>query len=312
MKLKNILLLLITLSASTLFSQVFTNNREKFVKEFEKSLTDFGKGEFSDFAKKNLPQMLLETSDFPESYFTKMVETCNLMTTKNLKPYPEIYQYVFSVYSFVKGRQSVNSYKAWHSSVDKLLDGKNIKKFEDFIELSAGFFSERKISDASNFIWFYEGGEYAFEFTDKPFINCKGGNLICRVVNRNTKTKDEHPYSDSVVVFNTSGTYDPVLKRWDGNGGIVTWQKVGLSKDETNASLKSYDVSCKTPNFNADSVLLKTKYFANPIMGAISDRAFTINREEDRIYPQFLSYEKRLIIKNIKPDVDYDGGFSMQ
>lgn len=312
MKLKSLLLLLITLSVSTLFSQTFTNNREKFVKEFEKSLTDFGKGEFSDFAKKNLPQMLLETSDFPESYFTKMVETCNLMTTKNLKPYPEIYQYVFSVYSFVKGRQSINSYKAWHSSVDKLLDGKNIKKFEDFIELSAGFFSERKISDASNFIWFYEGGEYAFEFTDKPFINCKGGNLICRVVNRNTKTKDEHPYSDSVVVFNTSGTYDPVLKRWDGNGGIVTWQKVGLSKDETNASLKNYDVSCKTPNFNADSVLLKTKYFANPIMGAISDRAFTINREEDRIYPQFLSYEKRLIIKNIKPDVDYDGGFSMQ
>jgi hypothetical protein len=61
MKLKSLLLLLITLSISTLFSQTFTNNREKFVKEFEKSLTDFGKGEFSDFAKKNLPQMLLET-----------------------------------------------------------------------------------------------------------------------------------------------------------------------------------------------------------------------------------------------------------
>ncbi len=38
------------------------------------------------------------------SNFTKMVETCNLMVTKNLKPYPEIYQYVYSVYSFVKGK----------------------------------------------------------------------------------------------------------------------------------------------------------------------------------------------------------------
>ena len=68
--------------------------------EFQTSLNEFGKGDFHDFAKKTLPQMLLESSEFPEAYFTKMVETCNLMVTKKLKPYPEIYQYVFLSYLF--------------------------------------------------------------------------------------------------------------------------------------------------------------------------------------------------------------------
>jgi hypothetical protein len=42
--------MLFTLSLN---AQTFTANREKFVKEFQASLTEFGKGEFHDFAKKN-------------------------------------------------------------------------------------------------------------------------------------------------------------------------------------------------------------------------------------------------------------------
>lgn len=312
MVLNRLILVCVMACSFTSFSQTFSNNREKFVKEFQKSLTDFGKGEFHDFAKKQLPQMLLETSRFPENYFSKMVETCNLMESKKLKPYPEIYQYVFSVYSFVNGNQSSASYLAWHNSVDKMLDSRNVKKFEDFIELSAGFFSERKIAESSNFKWYYEGGDYSFEFTDKPFIKCSNGNLICRIDNRSSKTREDQPFVDSLVVFKTSGTYDPILKKWEGTGGDVTWEKVGLPRNETFASLKNYHVSCKTSGFNADSVLLTTKYFSKPILGSLVDKAFTINREEDKIYPQFLSYEKRLRIKNIKENVDYDGGFSMQ
>lgn len=312
MVINRLILVCVMMSSFIAFSQTFSNNREKFTKEFQNSLTEFGKGEFHDFAKKQLPQMLLETSAFPDSYFTKMVETCNLMETKKLKPYPEIYQYVFSVYSFVNGKQSNASYQAWHNSIDKLLDKTNIKKFEDFIDLSAGFFSEQKIAESSNFKWYYEGGEYSFEFTDKPFIKCINGNLICRIDNRDSKTKKDQPYVDSLVVYKTNGTYDPVLKKWDGEGGTLNWEKVGLPKNETFAALKKYDISCKTPNLSADSVSLTTKYFAKPIIGSLSDRAFTINREEDKIYPQFLSYEKRLKIKNIKENVDYDGGFSMQ
>ncbi len=303
------------LSCSMFYSyaqDLFSTDREKFVKEFQKVLIEYGKGEYQDFAKKTLPRSLLETRDMSDKTFGRMVETCNLMITKKLSPYPEVYNYVYSVYSLSVGKQSETSFNAWHGSVDKMLDNRNVKKFEDFIELSAGFFAERRIAQSSNFSWFYVGGTYSFEFTDKPFIKCSQGNLVCRVQNRDSKTRNEQPYVDSLVVCSTSGIYDPILKKWEGNQGTVNWQKVGLNSKETFATIGKYDVSCKMSTFQADSVLLTSPYFQKPTLGTISDRAFIINREEDRIYPQFNSYERRLSIKGIRENIDYEGGFSLQ
>jgi hypothetical protein len=36
------------------YSQTYSANREKFVKEFQKVLSDYGKGDFLDFVKKEL------------------------------------------------------------------------------------------------------------------------------------------------------------------------------------------------------------------------------------------------------------------
>ncbi|MBI1837409.1 MAG: hypothetical protein HYR91_09110 [Flavobacteriia bacterium] len=292
------------------FSQSYPTDREKFVKQFQKVLQEYGKGDFHDFAKRDLPHSLLESTDFSNDYFNRLVVTCNLMESKRMDPYPEIYNYVYSVYCFVQRKQSNVSYNAWHSSVDKLLNLKDTRKITDFMEFSAGFFSKNLIAESSNFNWFYYGGSYSFEFTDKPFIRFSGGNLACRVDNRDKDSKEL--YIDSSVIFLTSGVYDPILKKWEGEKGVVTWEKVGLSKSETNAQLSKYEILLKTSTFSADSVLLTTPYFTKKIMGKLSDRAFKINRDIDKIYPQFISYEKRLTIKNIRPDVDYDGGFSLQ
>jgi hypothetical protein len=305
------LLVILITNVNIAISQMYPEDREKFVKEFQKAMTEYGRGEFLTFAKKELEPMLLESSSFPDSYFKKMVSTCNLLLEKRMKQYPEVYNYVFSVYSFVKGKQSNESYLAWHSSIDKLLDSRNVKKFEDFIEFSAGFFSERKLAVSSNYEWYYVGGTYSFEFDEKPFVKCKNGTLACRVQNKDDNTSKKQPFVDSIALFNTSGTYDPIFKSWVGQGGTMNWEKVGIPSSKTFGLLNNYEVSMKTSNFAADSVLLTTPYFAKPIMGKVTDRAFKINREEDKIFPQFISYEKRLTIKEIKPEVDYNGGFSL-
>ena len=308
---KLVLFVGIILSSIICTAQSFTFEKDKFVKEFEKALNDFGRGDFRDFSKKDLPEMLLESNLFPTNYFTKMVETCNLMEAKRMPAYPEIYNYVFSVYSFVKAKQTNLSYTAWHNSVDKMLESKNVKKFEDFIGFSALYFSRNIICDNANFDWYYLGGEYSFEYTDKPIFKCSKGKLACRIPNNNSETKKEQPYVDSLVISNTTGLYDPIAKKWIGEGGTVTWEKVGLPKSQTSAVLKSYEVSTRVSNFSADSVVLTTPYFSKPVKGRIADRAFKVNRDEDKIYPQFTSYERRLSIKQIKPNVDYEGGFSL-
>lgn len=293
-------------------AQTYSPNREKFVKEFQKALSDYGKGDFMDFVKDELSPMLLQTTNFPDKYFTQMITTCNLLESKRLDPYPEVYNYVFSVYSFVNSKQPEPSYVAWHNAVDKLLESKNPKKFTDFAEMSAGFFSERRLTDKSNYAWFYEGGTYEFLYTDKPFIKLSNGNLICRVVNKDARSDKDQKYLDSLKVYKTSGEYDPVLKKWEGKGGTMNWEKVELDPQKTFAVVGSYQLSMKTSNLSIDSVSLTAPYFAQPIIGQITDRAFKVNREEDKIFPQFLSYKKALVIKNIRPNLDYQGGFALK
>jgi hypothetical protein len=297
-------------SFSNVYGQNFPSEREKFLKTFEKVMSTYIQKEQKDFIKDELEPMLLKSSDFSDDYYKKMVETCNAMEVKRLKYYPVIYNYVFSVYSFIKNKQPNASYTAWHSSVDKLLDNRNASKIEDFIEMSSIFFSRNVLNDNTNSFWAYRGGKYIFEYTDKPYIAFEGGNLVCLIENNSSKKK-ENPYIDSIVIYNANGTYDPILKKWDGVGGTVTWEKVGLAKGSTFAELTNYNLSLKSSNLGCDTVSLTTPYFAKPIKGKFTDRAFKINREEDKIYPQFLSFEKKLKIDEVKPNVGYEGGFSL-
>jgi hypothetical protein len=217
---------------------------------------------------------------------------------------------VFSVAAFVESGQPDASYKAWHSSVDKLLGSRNVKKFTDFIDMSAGFFSEGRIATSSNFEWYYSGGNYYFEFEKKAFIRFEKGDLICRV--RSKKVSDKGKVLDSLVVINADGVYDPSLKKWVGAGGKITWEKVGLDPNGTYADLTGFELSLKKSTLRVDTVTLTTKHFSEPIKGMLTDRAFKINREVDRVYPQFLSFDTKLLIENVVPDVDYTGGYALQ
>lgn len=303
------LLCLLMLTSHVVWSQSFPNSREKFVKEFEKQLNEYGKGEFRDFAKKEFPMLMLETSDVSDEYFNRMVATCNMFETKRLKVYPEIYNYVYSVAQFVRTKQSKESFEAWHSAVDKQLDSRNVKKIKDFMEFSAGFLSKGMISESSNFAWFYLGGDFEVEFTKKINIKLTNGNLVCRAISNSGKTKGQSV--DSLVVQETSGDFDPTLKKWVGSGGKIDWGKVGLDPNANFAVLTNYNVSLKASTIRVDTVTMTTPYFSQPIKGSLSDRAFKINREQDKVFPQFLSFERQLVIKDIAPNVDFVGGFSM-
>ncbi|MDR0803245.1 hypothetical protein [Fluviicola sp.] len=303
--------LLALLSTTQLFSQSYPDNREKFVKALSSLTSDYLDKDQKDFLKDEFSVVLLKSTDFPDRYFTQMVATCNLMESKRLKVYPEIYNYIFSVYSFVKNKQPESSFVAWHSSVDKLLDAKNINKFKDFIELSAGFFSQGMLAGSSNEEWYFYGS-YVFEYTDKPFIKFTDGRLVCGFPNKGAK-KNEPRFLDSLVVYNTSGIYDPVLKKWVGKGGKVNWVKVGLKDTETFAELGDYDASMKSSFLKVDTVSLTSPFFqGKKIKGTLNERAFRIIRDADKNYPQFVSHERKLAINNILPDMDYVGGFSLE
>lgn len=307
---KNYLLAVLALSWFTLgFSQSYSNDRIKFVKEFQKALLEYGDKEHKDFAKDVLP-IAIESGKLNNQQFSTMVETCNLLESKRFKIVPEIYDYVYSVVSLLEKSGQAENFNAFQSASSKLLESRNSKKFTDFVDMTSGYFANGMIARSSNFDWFYIGGSYKFEFDVKSVILFEGGNLICRVKSNSADTRGD--VIDSLVIFNTAGEYDPALKKWDGTGGKVTWEKVELDPAKTFAMIERYDVSLKKSDLHVDTVTLTTPYFSKPIKGMLNDRAFKINREADKIFPQFLSFNKRLLIPNVAEGVDYTGGFALQ
>lgn len=310
---RNLLLLLTFLISTVSISQTFENNREKFLKDFEKLMRSSTSNDLRPFIDNELTPMIAEPGNFPDDYFDRMISTANLMIEKRHRAYPEVYNYVYSMYSLVKTKQPKASYEAWHESLDQLLDQRNPRRFREFIEVSGAFFSRNVVAIDPNFEWVCRGGKYEFSYDKTAFITFENTTLICRTINRSAG-KDEEPFSDSIKITNTSGKVDLARQRWEGSGGTFNWEKVGLPADETYAEIGDYRTSMRSTNFSCDSTWIKTPYFDEKIAGKISDRAKkgSINRGLDLPYPQFSSYEASFEIKNIIEDVHYEGGFSLE
>jgi len=301
-----ILLLFFYVLSFNASSQLFSTDREKFVKDFQKNIATYGTSSQNDFVKQKLSPLLLEGNDFSAALFDKMIATCNTLSEKEFTVASEIYQYVYSFSNLIISKQQSESIDAWLNTMDILLKEKSTKKLVAFIDLSSGFFTNRKLAGKEdNYNWFFEGGEYSFEYTDQPYIKCSNGILICRY-------PDDGTEKPNVIISNTNGIYNPTEKTWNGQGGQITWEKAGLIKDSTYATLRNYSLSLKSAEIEIDSVSLTSKYFKAPILGKLSDKAVDKALEDNTNFPEFISYEKRLKIDNIIPNVNYEGGFYLR
>ena len=311
---RNFLILIVCfLTIQTAWTQTFKNDREKFLKDFDKLMRSSTSNNLSDFIDTKLTPMIAQPGNFPDDYFERMISTANLMLEKRHRAYPEVYNYVYSVYSLVHRKQPKESYEAWHESLDQLIDQRNPRRFREFIEVSGAFFSEDIVAVDPNFVWICRGGKYKFEYDKTAFIKFENTTLICKTINRGAGKKEDQ-YSDSIKIQGTTGTVDLARQRWEGGGGTFNWEKVGLPNDKTFARVGDYRVSLRSTNFSCDSAWVTTPYFEQEISGKVSDRAKkgAVNTSLDLPYPQFSSYQASFEIKNIIEEVDYRGGFALE
>ncbi len=303
------LLLGFSLFITCLVQAQFSSEPEQFLKDIDKYLSVSNRVKTKEFLDVFEANWL---TNFSPAYRSKVVATSNLIVEKRLPPFPELYGYLLSVHSFVLTKQPEESFNSWHATIDALLESKKVRDFKDFIEVCASFFTDGIIYYSTNHIWKVEEGTYIFEFDkNSPNIRFENVKLQCYIVNRQAERKD-NPYFDSTIVRNTSGVYEPLITKWTGRGGIVDWQKVGMSPTTNYAEITDYMMSLKLTKVESDSAVVHTDYYDTPLNGTFSDVAKKINREVDRVNPQFTSFSKRIVRKNILPEVDYVGGFALE
>lgn len=118
---------------------------------------------------------------------------------------------------------------------------------------------------------------------------------------------------DSMVIYSTQGTYDPIARKWHGKGGLVTWERAGFARDSVFANLASYTIDMSGSDYTADSVTFTNREFFNyPLSGRLEDKVKLLQGAASATYPRFDSYQKNFDIKNFYKGVDYSGGLSMQ
>jgi len=281
------------------YTQNFTKERDKFIKECQRVFVQIDQ---QTFTKEKLPK-LIESTQFTESQFSKMVDMSNSIYSSSSN-YSLVYLFVKAALYQSHNKFSGNFNSEWAKYVAEYQQ-KEEGKFEEFLNFSANLFEFHSIKSSDGFRWVFLKGDLSWKKEKSLSLVCDDGNLFCYMVSETGK------YYDSIQVSSTSGVLDVDAGKFIGNEGILTWEKAGFDKKETFAELRRYKVDLSRAILKVDTVSLTTPYFPIPILGKLIDKTYSELMDGEEA-PQFNSFEKRLKIKSLRENMDYDGGFSLE
>ena len=252
------------------------------------------------------------SGDYDTDKTNELVSMCNTLVAKRFKSFPDIYNYLRAHSGMIKQKHDVASFEEWKKTLNAYLELRNTKKANQYLMVTSDLISDGSLyAQNKKFVWGHRDGSFKFKHGKKPSIDFENITLFCKIKKRSFKRKED-PYFDSLVVYNTKGSYDPNLNKWKGDGGKITWEKVGLKPEETYAEITSYNLSMRSTKLVCGNSILHTPYFSEPLKGKLTEYTAKMQREADKVYPSFDSNNKSLAIKGVVPNVDYVGGFAMR
>ncbi|MCH2197989.1 MAG: hypothetical protein MK081_04355 [Flavobacteriales bacterium] len=277
----------------------FPNEPEAFVKELA-SFMGASKKEGKKFVEDNFEPVFLGGAVSADMQ-SIVVKTCKRFKERKFRAYPQYMLYLSSVVNFTGTSKDEAFFYEWHEILYKMMDNKKTKKLVDeYLASSETLFEKRVFYSSGSVEWAFSNESYEFKFDSIPLISFPGGDLI------------GYAKGDSTRVLGTKGYYVFDRERWIGDGGKVTWDRAEFNPETTYAQFEEYEVRIKGSSFIVDSVLFFNDYFDTPLIGQLTEKVLADRTGENASYPRFESYNKRLEIKNIFENVDYDGGFTMR
>ena len=270
----------------------FTNDLTQFFMEFSAN-----KDQAADYMKKF--ERLWKENKISGYYKELTMNTCNIMLTRRMKPYPFFVGYLNTIINTLENTRSGEAFDNWHECLLKMLAGKSNRGVQEFYAMSENIFTNNT---------FYKTPSYTYKTMEDNFKFIY--DSIPMVIFENVTVVGLNPRGDSIAIEETSCVFYPTSGRLVGKNGRVSWARCGLD-NEVFATIKRYNIDCKIGSYTSDSAVFTGKqFFDKPQLGKLTDRIITENN--NITFPRFDSYSKRLLVKDIYPGVDYDGGFGMR
>ena len=221
-----------------------------------------------------------------------------------MKANPELMDFTRVLTAYATAPTGSGNLDGWVSAVETFRKKNSKAKYViDFVAWSELLLSDRVLYRSSSSEWSFE--------SKTPFrLGVEGGSI--RAWFDNPAELHYASAKDWNVLHGTKGYYDYKDGIWYGQGGRLDWARTGLGAEACYADLAAYSAEVKFPKFTADSVrFTHTHYFSQPITGRVEEAMTTSLEPEKYSYPRFRSYQRDFVIRNIMPDVDYNGSFMM-
>jgi len=300
---KGFLIALLILNSFTAISQE--------IKEFAKDST-FIK-QFKEFAERNIGDQDEDSLEsfvekwqagfFTEDMQKRFIDICNLMLDNKASRDPHFINYFNLVLEFQQNEDVKKHYDNWEKGIVHIFENEKLplRTINQYFKNTRSLFIENILFSTTATDWIVSSNDYEITVNKSIKIIFKKTNLKCKIK------------KDSIDIFETQGIFYPVTGEWKGKNGFVTWERAGYNAEEVRAELKNYTINLNKSGYKADSALFYNKiYFDKPVLGRLSDEVVHIITPERAIYPEFNTYQKRFKIKDIYPDINYDGGFTMK
>lgn len=222
---------------------------------------------------------------------------------KRMRPSPHFADFVSTLMTFINYDVDIEEFNKWLKGLINLTQDPEIRVSDiaSFISSAYNLIRENIIYSSNSVKWKTTSNRFSFNIDSDFIITLPESDIIC------------YAQRDCTIIFDTRGSYNPVSKIWDGEGGIITWAKAGYPADEVYARAGRYSIDLTTSSFVIDSVLFNnTAYFNEPVYGRLTDKAVKISEPENARFPKFETYQKTFVLDDIYQDIDFSGGLAFE
>lgn len=211
----------------------------------------------------------------------------------------ESWNYLIKIMVHIEYNELPELHLPWLEGFEKFSSKQKARASRDYLRTTYLSFYENTFFDNGRSSWKALNGEYEFKYEGEPMFVYEAMDLWGYYKN------------DSTQVEGTGGVFYPLRYEFVGNGGYAYFVRAGLSQDTASVELSTFKVNVTKTNFEADSVVLSTLiYLKDPTLGRFEEK-LTSQSGRGGTFPRFTSYAKDIVIKDIVPGADFEGGFSM-
>ncbi len=294
-------LLLYTSSLAQNTPQPFSDNTEEFIStmdELFKTVAD------KKYAKNFIDELSLfwQSPDVTDQDKKLIITNCNLLAQKKARPEPDYDTYIKTVIQFILSEIPSSSFSAWNNAVvDQILAPRYpLRKVNSFLNTTCALLTDNIIFSTTSSSWKTDNKNWTFEYVNSNLIaTFPQLNLTC------------YSKSDSIQILDSKGFFNYTSNVWHGAKGKVTWEVSGFDAQQVYATFGSYILPMQQSYFEIDTVqFYNFLYFDHPLKGSLRHKVMNVSLPENTTYPQFTSIEQRFELRNIHPDINYEGGFS--